>query len=291
MPAGIAPWVDALKAVDSRGCSISSQDVWPYWFPEPGQVIGSTNIARRKRTFRNWLLIRPAWLAGHRTGDRSRSERARTAKEWGMFLGYTPEIHAMVQSAQATPAGAAKKTIVYARTMAKFQSLVDVGSLFMDQALSWYGRPLAETPELVPARQVTWELHELSFRAELMALDRFLVDVPPGDHWMRQRRDERILTIFRTRELYAALYIPSTPVGLASPDATGRAESLEALRWLMLSWPKTPDVLKGDPLRADTPADMIEKVEKEIAIFYCSTFYRVSGRAPVLPRVPPPRSQ
>lgn len=289
MPLGIMTWIDGLKAVDRRGTTVSTHDVWPYWFPEPAMVIGSNSIARRKRAVRNWLLIRPAWMAVHRHGD-GRFVHNRSAKEWGMFLGYTPEIHAMVERARAGPAGATKKTMACARAMEKFKDIIDVSTLLRDDALTWYGRPLADMPEVVPAQQITWELHELSFRAELVALDRCLVQPDADDHWMRERRNQRIFTIFRTKQLFGTLYIPSTPVGFAAPDAHARAESLEALRWLMQAWPMVPDAVKAGSLGGTISAEVIENLERVIVAFYCSTFYRVAGRAPVLPRVPPPRS-
>lgn len=144
--------------------------------------------------------------------------------------------------------------------------------------------------------QILWELFELNFRFEVLNLDRALSGMwtPTGDLTLEQAqelRDSQVRGVFaRDGEAlgsYVLLDIPECNAGLAAENWMDRAPHIFALARLMSAWKDCPT-----PIRYSSEfmsEFTVGKLEKEVADFYCQTFFNVFHRAPIIPcRLPPP---
>ena len=300
MPQGITCWVEALAGVDRERTQARSDTLWPYWFPEPMLVIGSTSADRVRRAIRNWTIIREPWLSIQRDCEVTYKDRSAPVRVWREVLYDGPdtqEARERVRESVAQGAAVKKQTLNRASFMAAFQARFDMRGLRPEEPPLWYNRALPDpAPDVdnpvvdVPMRQIVWDLYEFGFRAELLALDTHFFPLKEGRYGERMVRDLLIRSIFSTDELFGMECVPASGVGLAASNAAERAEALEALRTLMLDWPDVPGALRTvRTLTPFVPVDVIIATEKVMARFYCHTFYRISGRAPLLPHIPPAR--
>ena len=305
MPAPIPCWTEAVGRVDEHASSVPSDQIWPYWFPEPTSCIRSRSGNRVATMIRNWLIIRPAWLSVQRNGSAvPRKERSASAANWRTLLNAEEaergrreeELQAKIGRGESLTAVQRAKVRCFEAFETKFKG----HSLATDKQPDWFGKPFPTLDEAtclsqdmsavdVPMRQVIWELHELSFRAELVELDRHFFPWAENREMRRLQRDEYVAIVFGTRHLFAAEYIPSNPVRLAAPNYADRVDTLEALRCLLVDWPQAPASFAAR-ITQETARDTVEAAEKAMAVFYCQSFYRESGRLPVLPRSPPSRT-
>ncbi|PSR74702.1 hypothetical protein PHLCEN_2v9630 [Hermanssonia centrifuga] len=85
--------------------------------------------------------------------------------------------------------------------------------------------------------------------------------------------------------------LPTKVDGLAASNLADRVRYLDALRQIVCRWPNVPPSIQSSPSLLDlSSAPFLEKIEREMAQFYCQTFYEVSGRAAVLPQKFPLRA-
>ncbi|KAJ3831040.1 hypothetical protein F5878DRAFT_495093, partial [Lentinula raphanica] len=131
------------------------------------------------------------------------------------------------------------------------------------------------------ASQIIWELTELSFRQDLITLDR--------------RLDTSGLSVTQRNALLDACWVGSrfqvditkAEEGLGASDIEKRTPYIHALYQLMRSWKGTkPDELYcGFPDNHDAHnyVDLVETVEKSLAIFYTTSFLTCFARAASIP--------
>ena len=147
--------------------------------------------------------------------------------------------------------------------------------------VTWYSTTMEHIPPTI-IRQVLWEISELSFRFELLMLDRVLRPRRGPDPHARDTLVGRCFSLDEGEGCRVS-HIPSRNVALASNDLRGRGRLLERLRRVFLSWPNCPPVLQNafGPDRSDS----INVAQEEVTMrFYSQTFFDYCGRAPVLPR-------
>ncbi len=141
-------------------------------------------------------------------------------------------------------------------------------------------------------KAMVWQLCELNFRFELLALDARLTSAPPpkpGEDSedlhsnFRLNRQECIMRVFPESSL--SLAEPALAnLGLSAADWTTRYERLQALREVMARWcVNIPDDATG-VLGMHTSEEMGLRIEKALAGHYAQTFYDYFGRPPILPR-------
>lgn len=163
MPLSIRSWQDALKAVDTDPSLLDSPDrVNPhdgkYLFPEPGILASGANTMRQSRYFETWKNTRVVCM--FRAFQASSTAVPLSTQEWRDFL--------------FNLSGAFKGQ----KNQEKQQKLRDIFANCLDDMDLDFETfmPPAETslPPIVPeeARKVLWELAELNFRFELLALDK-----------------------------------------------------------------------------------------------------------------------
>jgi hypothetical protein len=142
--------------------------------------------------------------------------------------------------------------------------------------------------QLTPAitAEVLWELHEMGFRLELLALDQALAP----HKWSTERvsRELAIRRVFPSKHGKVAEFfvssIPNRNQGLASFNWRERLQSIMALRDLMLAWSTCRSSIRNSPSLAKvTSQEAAACVERDVVEFYFSSFSNHFDRLPIPP--------
>ena len=136
-------------------------------------------------------------------------------------------------------------------------------------------------------RQIAWELMELNWRYEVMALDRILAPAKWQDQESSDSRVQQVLQVFAPSSSFTLLDEPfPTQVPFAAADTVaGRLPAMKALRQLMVSWQGCTGRILFTPLYEPPDAGSPEAalLEEHTMNYYCQTFYDNFRRPPFLP--------
>lgn len=292
IPALLPAWRAALSEVNLNLVVPIGDDIWRYWVPEPCVVVGSSATDRLKRYVFRWLKIRDAWY--HLlVRDMMRQDRLRPLKasEWRDYLNMCPHVQKEIDTAPNT-----KRSVQIVNVMKIFRDILGPQNDDDSVSASWLGCDVESLEGLAWNRvlaEIAWDLAEVGFRFELSELDRFLVPrTTPDDDLERAEREALLSAVFPADRGLVIKTFPTTQNGLAASLSACRTAYLEALRQVLSRWPEVPEDLRNcAPLTSTTSVIRVAKAEKEMALFYCTTFFRVTGRAPVLPRCVPVHSE
>ncbi|KIJ08528.1 hypothetical protein PAXINDRAFT_18355 [Paxillus involutus ATCC 200175] len=138
-------------------------------------------------------------------------------------------------------------------------------------------------PPLPLVHAVLWELAELSFRSDLLTLDKALVP----QLWDAPIREAQYLAVFSS-EVIGGTWdtpLPQQHQGLfwgalSNPRALDFAD---AFRLLLSAWPSAPRGIE-EPLLVTIPQNELQKKVNMLMEFYVQTFFFSTGRPPVVPR-------
>ena len=147
--------------------------------------------------------------------------------------------------------------------------------------VAWFQHRInAVTPDIAPL--IIWEMFELGFRYELLALDRCLVP-DTADQFAEARREDLLSAVFPNGGIYAVETLPSEGSGVCAPLIDRRIPALEAFRRVTVRWPRCPPRIQNSQLTIDMDRHQASIIEEDIALFYVTTFFEYSGRAPLVP--------
>ncbi|KAI0739754.1 hypothetical protein C8Q80DRAFT_1222075 [Daedaleopsis nitida] len=269
IPKVLAGWAEAMSTVDLSQPARPNFKIWGYWTPEPAMLLRPKTTDRRDRYILTWLRMRDAWLYVLR--DHGRRPTSVPTQFWRDVL-YGPT--------------GRERTAIVTKNAARWQSVLNVfGDVFHENNLDvapvgpirWFQYSITHpTADIIP--KVVWELYDLGFRYEILALDTLLA--PTDSH---SSRIDYLRPMFPDDSFYSLLSLPEQPVGLYHPVPRGRITQLEAFRRVLLRWPRCPRWLRSCPLTISMTEDQILTVEKEMTRFYVDTFFEQSGRAPIVP--------
>ncbi|RDX43302.1 hypothetical protein OH76DRAFT_1300017, partial [Lentinus brumalis] len=265
MPPSIPAWQTALSEVDRSTRPSSS---WPYWIPEPALILGPQEIGRRRRYIINWVRVRPLWLS--RLQVRDGPIEVVNSQMWRVYLnGHTETPQA------STVTGRFALNTRHAFSDILHDEVVDGGDVV------WHGFSFSEVPDAL-CPWVIWEVHELAFRYELIALDR-------ACRRSTAFAEDRLARVFPGQSLWSVHHLPSPDSsGLFSPVPEHRVDALNALREVLARWPSCPPELRdASPLSTGDDVRTVEKFEHLVATVYVRTFYSHAGRPPILPHFLP----
>lgn len=147
-----------------------------------------------------------------------------------------------------------------------------------DAEVTWNGKAFKDLGK-DDFEEILWELAELNFRFELMALD-LRASTSQVD------RQKLISACFPRTPGGASLIVVDLSVanhGLASPTLEERKEFLQALRKVMSSWHREFSPIIGVEKYRWTDEEIVE-LETVLTTRYCKTFYAYFRRAPIVPR-------
>ena len=154
--------------------------------------------------------------------------------------------------------------------------------------VAWHGKTFQLVPDhLAPA--VIWEVFDLGFRYELLALDRCLRSQGSRDRHDEMQREEFLGSVFPGGWLRSLDSLPSPEAhGLFASLPQRRVSALNAFRQILVQWPACPDgIISATLLQSGDTTQRIEEFEFELARFYVHTFFLYSGRAPLVPHMYP----
>jgi len=293
MPPAIPTWRSALAHVvadpERAADNITPADAG-YAFPEPGLFVGVTTEERQVTYFANWLKYRDALI--YRLAFSS-SANTISNKHWrtllNLPLNHSPEAPPKFDISEKQTQSQKDHHIVYNLLESCFkvddEVMLNPGpSLY----ISWQGKPLSSTcvPLVQVAQEILWELYELNFGFEFMALDHRAhvppegVDGPP--------REQLVLACFPNRTSLAVVPISSAHEGLGATDWRDRRSSIIAMMTVMQTWRGYTGagfhVTKGvDGLSEEEFHD----VESAVARFYTQSFFDYFARAAIVPHTLP----
>jgi hypothetical protein len=141
-------------------------------------------------------------------------------------------------------------------------------------------------PNLRVTQEILWELYELNFRFELVALDRRAWLAPVEELAAQESSRQLMLMACFPSESLLVADVSSANQGLASPTLEGRAQYLLAMKQLMKGWGgNVPEVVHCPPKNPANGYSLQElaELEQAIAIFYTQSFFNHFGRAAILP--------
>lgn len=139
-------------------------------------------------------------------------------------------------------------------------------------------------------RRITWELAELNWRYDLLALDR----VAARECWRGEessdQRMEMVLDVFKPGRdvVWWNSDFPAVSPSITDTSIRARLPALLALRRLMCAWLECPQDIKTsyfvNPL--DT-SPLAYDFERRVLLNYCDSFYAHFGRPPIIPMLFP----
>lgn len=165
------------------------------------------------------------------------------------------------------------------------------------------GRAVAVDNRII--KRVLWELAELNWRYEVLALDRIAASAKWAEDDADIIRKGRILPVFKPSGSFtpASSLFPSENLFICQEDVVRQSDALEHLRRLMVDWRDCPVALTTPlpPVQwipdagmkayaySNQPEEFMAPVvagqRHTIKAFYCSSFFRFFGRPPVLPHL------
>ena len=284
MPPAIPAWRSALAHVVTDQEEVVFET--GYAFPEPGLFVGVTTEERQALYFANWLKYRDALI--YRLAFSS-SASTTSNKLWRTLLtlplNHNPVAPPKRDNSEQTSRSQKQHDIVYTLLESCFNMdegvSLNSGALPLD--ISWQGQTLSSTsvPLVQIAQEILWELYELNFRFEFMALDRRAHIPPEGSDG--PPREPLILSCFGETSLAVAA-IHSAREGLGAIDWRARRSSIIAMRTVMETWRG----FTGAKFHVTKGADDLSKqefldVEWAVAHFYTQCFYKHFSRAAIVP--------
>ena len=227
--------------------------------------------------FMNWLRIRRAWLyILHVPGPDVLNFEPH---KWRILLNGLPPTPNL-----STKTG--RRVQEVKEFFRSHFSLEDINFSTVEPVL-WFDHCLTDVPSHL-APLILWEMFELGFRCELIAMDKLLRRTCTLNEEVQ--REEFLSQIFPGQDIYSVTSLPTVgSAGLFSPISRRRIGALNALRALLLYWPWCPPSVQNTaPLRTDQRDEDIEAMEFTLASFYVNSFFTHSGRAPLVPHLLPP---
>ncbi|KAF9017369.1 hypothetical protein BDP27DRAFT_1378630 [Rhodocollybia butyracea] len=263
MPKAVHAWVKSLSILASRKVAPPRDSV------ADGEHIVAT-------LFKSWLRIRDSVLSRLHTPQVAPIKLSN--KCWRSLLDVVGGLH--TGSALETRSGMRHADM---RDVLENTLRIDKGGSFMDAPVYWEGKLIGSDglPDASVARAVLWELCELNFRHELEALDGVL------DESKMAWTDRNTLVNQCWVGLVNQVNIAEATQGLGATSVVDRAPFLQMLHKVMRTWEgvKPAELVEAfpDTTSAHNYSTRLERVELNLALFYCESFLNVYGRAASVP--------
>lgn len=280
MPDTLTAWREAMAAVDLSAIAKPQSEMWGYWIPEPGLLLRPSTEDRLHRYVINWVRLRPAWLYLLRLRE---ARLTRVPTQWWRDILYGNSGKAENDETK--------------RTAQRWREIEEVFGLAFDRvdldpspsgAPRWHNKIISALNTAV-CRPIIWEVCELGFRHELLALDRLLVP-SRGAGMTEEHREELLGNVFPDGGVYSVHDLPTPDKdvgvtrGLWADLPHLRVASLEAFRLVLVRWPCCPpSIHAASPIGGHLKPEAMLARERELVSFYVNTFFEYSGRAPIVP--------
>ena len=331
LPSTTVAWRDALKnvVVNPHPDTSVKPDDRGYVFPEPGLFLGVGTPEGQAKFFYNWLKYRPALI--YRLSGHNLDSKPLSPQMWRTMLHLpidglqpSPHPHSASKSTLAGPSSSVpihvpsatqkkSKSTSFSNVSGKqtksakrvevihslLQNCLNVDGVQVNDTptneIFWQEQKLTagELPDQQVAQEILWELAELNFCFEFMALD-WKAHIPPAIPENRISRDDLLLQCFPGK-IGGSILVARREFahqGLAASSWRDRAPFIMAVKDIMRTWPGFDKVKEGcSGVDLDRNQDVecyseseIDAMEVAVATFYTQTFYNFFGRAATIPR-------
>lgn len=137
-------------------------------------------------------------------------------------------------------------------------------------------------------REIIWELAEMNWCYELLALDKLAAPQLWLDDVSAGQRITDILLVFSPSSSFVLTHapFPTENTGIVADSPSDRLLAMRALHHIMLSWRECPHDVRHDASSDPRiPHDDLyyRTVDAKTMGFYCQTFYEYFRRAPIIP--------
>lgn len=251
-----------------------------YVFPDPGLFVGTSNAERQAKYLFHWIKHRTEMI--YRLTSAQSSARPISSQIWRDFLNFGADVS--VGEANTKAAKRRQQIVEIIGDSATADGVEVSTTPIPSSGPSWRDQQISA--EVLPTEAITqeilWELSELNFRFELLALDQRASTVIDEDYATRQ---DKVLACFPAFSLLVADTKDATR-GLAAEAWTDRAPFLIAMARLMKGWVDVPSIVTGvveKPVE-QLLEDEVIAVEHAMAKFYTQSFYNFFARAAIVPR-------
>jgi hypothetical protein len=292
LPPAIHSWRSALSSFSAKDSDFVIDDVVPtdlgYVFPEPGMFLACGSKWHRDAYFTMWLKCRTALI--YRVSSDNFDTKPMPNAIWCNFL--MQDLMQKNTGSSSQESRGAKLRKLAADFLQRCLNGEDVN--FKEPScdeVQWNGKAVRNLSN-EEREEIVWELAELNFWFELLALDS-RATTTPGEN--RHKLVSECFLGSSSKSLLVA-DLRAANHGLSSQSWEERALYLQALKRLMMTWRgAVPQIIMTEKVRW-TMRDM-QDLEGEIAKFYVASFYNHFRRAPIVPRglshqtalyVPPP---
>ncbi|KAJ7838240.1 hypothetical protein B0H14DRAFT_2361849, partial [Mycena olivaceomarginata] len=269
MPTVITAWSEALAAIDRKTPPSCGADLPQYYvFPEPALLASPDDELRRRLMYHHYRLLRDA-LMFRVSNSKGRQPQLLTTQEWRDVL--------QGKVAEQGKAG----TRAHARSAGLEDLLRPAFKACGISALSDFPVSQNNLPamHIHRVKELLWELGEMNFRYEFLALDA---------RASRLQRPDLCRTCFASKTL-VGLDFRESQRGLAALAVMDRLPCLLRMAALMCDWsvpcerPVTLAVINMAMERTEWDDAAVETMEQAVARYYTGSFYELFGRAAVVP--------
>lgn len=281
-PPAIPSWRRACEEIDVKNASFVYQNVHPtdlgYIFPEPAMFVRAQSSERREVYFLTWLKYRMAFL--YRVSSRDSTATPMPTAVWRDVLSYESSYDKMGEKANQKKD--TKSSQLHAHMLDFLQNCIEaeeVTLIGLEKGVPRWNGSVVETLSDAQREEILWELSELNFRFELLALDSRATTSTELD------RQALIAACFPGRNSRSLLVanLGMANHGLADINAEERALYLHGLKRLMMEWRgDLPAIIKVEKFK--WTEEEIDALENAITSFYVKSFYNYFRRPPVVPR-------
>jgi hypothetical protein len=145
---------------------------------------------------------------------------------------------------------------------------------------------MGSMPDIRITQEILWELYELNFRFELIALDQRAQLAPKEESVAEESTHQMWLTACFPNNSLLVADVSYANRGLTSPTIAARGLYLIAMKRLMKTWRgNVPAVIRDPPKNLSQGYSLQELgvLEEAVASFYTQSFFNHFGRAAILP--------
>lgn len=285
LPPAIPSWRTALENYDPLTARFRYNELVPsdlgYVFPEPALFLSMQSPDRQKAFFSTWLKYRSAFI--YRVSSGSFDVQPMPNKVWRTVL--SGDFTAKARELNGAPPTRSRKLKETADDF--LQGCLNAEGVTVDVPddngvlpAKWNGKDFSELGNQ-EYEQILWELSELNFRFELMALDSRATTEP--EHSPRQELISDCFPRSKVGESLLVVDLACVNHGLAALSWTARSVYVLALQKVMSSWRgDLPPIIKK--VKYAWTIEEGAELEQTITKLYCATFYEYFRRAPIVPR-------
>ncbi|KAN0101362.1 hypothetical protein V8E55_001346 [Tylopilus felleus] len=253
----------------------------PLRFPDPVMMAVVQSPDTMRRYFANWLAIRTTWTQ-LLIANLSATETL-TSKEWRAFLNSTP---ADLESTKATTSAQGRLNV-----LKRLHNVLPDNATGMtwagDDKVTFRNHVVKVFKSIPPpqARAITWELCELHFQYDLLAMDREMV--PKKWEELPAEREALWREVCPEHTLGGSWDgpLPTAENGLMrTVNERDKFQMLNAFARLLSGWPGAPKHFAHHPITPTFDVTTLYGARSELMTFYTKKFYQHNGRPPIFPR-------